>query len=561
MIMKNIILSSLIACLGILATYSCKGIYDNVEPFGGEKVYPAKFDTISGKVGFERVELDLMKAGRITGDQIYLGKASKTIVEYDKERIVIDSVVSWVNVPNLKVSKLYRFKVYTEDQYGNKSVPQEIALIPYTNTELGTIAVQSPRIFASPSTAVLDWAENISSILLTYCELEFSYEDQSGVVREGKRDVNPRIFAGNLKSGDEISVNVDYRVVPKVNGAEILDTVVLNQKVNFFMPSPTTTFLPAEVDILKKNGVTTFNAIGVADVKKLTFPIHTSSLQDLFYFSALDEIDLTGGTLFEMKTTSYNRNTVVATVGGGPFLPFVRRSGNMLEANARFLIDMLENSLVKKVKYVPYSLGIDHLLAPFVESGVVELVHTPNETDLPLPFFINGQLETAAWKIDLVTNPTTYPAGAGVRDVMKVTLRDRSASLIFKIPLGYQFNSELYPYLNFKVYAPDITSFPGVYDNYRKLWPRFMNRIWGYASNAEENAYGQELWQMGQHDTKLTDAQLGKWVDMKFDISQMKGKHNRVIVINIGGEPAITGGYKPAKDIIYHFANFRLSKN
>lgn len=556
--MKRIILFNVIVCLGILATYSCKDIYDNVESFGGEKVYPAKFDTISGKIGFERVELDLMKAGRITGDQIYLGKASKTIVEYDKERIIIDSVVSWVNIPNLKQSKLYRFRVYTEDKYGNKSVPQEIALIPYTNTEFGTIAVQSPRIFASPSAAVLDWAENISSILLTYCDLQFTYVDHSGTLREGKRDVNPRIFASNLKTGDEVNVDVDYRVVPKVNGVEILDTVILSQKISFLMPSPTTTFLPAEAEILKKNGITTFNEVGVANVKKLTFPVHTKSLQDLFYFTNLDEIDLTGGTLFEMTKTSYNRNGISATVGGGPFLPYVRRSGDMSEVNARFLIDLLENDLVKKVKYIPYSLGIDHLLTPFVESGKVELVQTSADADLPLAFFINGLLETAAWKIDLVTNPSTYPAGSGLENVMKVTIGDRSASLIFKIPLDYQFNSELYPYLKFKVFAPDKSFFPGVYDNYRAIWPRFMNRIWGFPT---ESPYGQELWQPGKNDNKLTDSQLGKWVDMKIDISPMKGKHNRVIVINIGGEPTISGGYKPAKDIVYHFANFRLSKN
>lgn len=556
--MKNIILWSLVACLGIFATYSCKGIYDNVEPFGGEKVYPAKFDTISGKVGFERVELDLMKAGRITGDQIYLGKASKTIVEYDKERIVIDSVVSWVNIPNLTKSKLYRFRVYTEDQYGNKSVPQEIALIPYTNSELGTIAVQSPRIFASPSAAVLDWADNISSILLTYCDLDFAYEDQFGVVSKGKRDVNPRIFAKNLKTGDEVNVDVDYRVVPKVNGVEILDTIVLSQRVSFFMPSSMTPFLPAEAEILKKNGVTTFNEVGVTNIKKLTFPIHTKTLQDLFYFTNLDEIDLTGGTLFEMTKTSYNRNAVVATVGGGPFLPYVRRSGDMSDVNARFLVDLLENDLVKKVKYIPYSLGIDHLLTPFVESGKVELVQTSADADLPSAFFINGLLEAALWKVDLDINPTTFPAGSDLRNVMKVTLRDRAASFIFKLPLDYQFNSELYPYLKFKVFAQDKSFFPGVYDNYRAIWPRFMNRIWGFPT---EHPYGQELWQPDKNANKLTDAQLGKWVDMKIDISQMKGKHNRVIVINIGGEPAITGGYKPAKDIIYHFANFRLSKN
>lgn len=556
--MKNIFIFSFVALIGLASIYSCKGIYDNVEPFGGERVYPAKFDTISGKIGFERVELNLMKAGRISSDQIYLGKASKTVVEYDKERIVIDSVVSWVNVPNLKISKLYRFKVYSEDQYGNRSVPQEIALIPYTSGELTTIAVQSPRVFASPSTAVLDWADKISSILLTYCDMTFSYQDKSGVTHKGFRDVNPRIFASNLNSGDEMKVDVNYRVVPKVNGVEILDTMVLNQKVSFYMPSPSTTFLPAEIDILKKNGVFSFNEIGVANVKKLTFPLHTKTLQDLFYFTNLDEIDLTGGTLFEMTSTSYNRNAVVATVGGGPFLSYVRRSGDMTEANARFLVDLLENNLVKKVKYIPYSLGIDHLLQPFVESGAVELVQTSSEADLPPAFFINGLLESAAWKIDLDTKPATYPAGANLRNVMKVTLRDRAASLIFKIPLDYQFNSELYPYLNFKVYAQDKSFFPGVYDNFRILWPRFMNTIFGLKT---ESPFGQELWQPTKGAIKLTDDQLGKWVDIKVDISQMKGKHNRIIVINIGGEPTITGGYKPTKDIIYHFANFRLSKN
>ena len=554
--MKKIIILSLLAWICVFTTYSCKKIYDNVETFGGERVYPAKFDTISGKIGFERVELNLMKVGRVPSGQIYLGKASKTIVEYDKERIVIDSVVSWVNVPNLTVSKLYRFKVYSEDQYGNRSVPQEIALIPYTKNELTTIAVQSPRIFASPSTAVLDWADKISSILLSYCDLEYSYVDQGGEIRKGKRDINPRIFTANLKSGDEVKVDVNYRVVPKVNGVEILDTVVLNQRINFYMPSPTTAFLPAEVDILKKNGISVFNAQGVANVKKLTFPIHTKTLQDLFYFSNLDEIDLTGGNLFEMTTTSYNRNSVVATVGGGPFLTSVRRLGNMTDANARFLVDLLENDLVKKVKYIPYSLGIDHLLQPFVASGKVELVDTGVDSDLPSAFFMSGGLEHAYLRINLTRDPTDAPAGTDLRNVLKVALVDRSASLLYMIPTDYQFNADLYPYLRFKVYAPDKSHFQGAYDPFRTIWPRFMNR--GFNFNGD-SPYGQGLWNTDKTANKLSDEQLGKWVDMKISLSEMKGKNNRVILINIGGEPGFA--YSPPKQIVYYFANFRLSKN
>ena len=180
--------------------------------------------------------------------------------------------------------------------------------------------------------------------------------------------------------------------------------------------------------------------------------IYTKTLQDLFYFSHLDEIDLTGGDMFEMNKTSYNRNSIVATVGGGPFLPFVRRSGDMADMNAQFLVDLLENNLVKKVKYIPHSMGIDHLLVPYIEPGVVELVKTSPEAYLPIPFFINGGLESAAWRIDLDTKPSTYPAGNDLKNVMKVTLHDRSASLIFKIPTDYQINSELYPYLKFRAF-------------------------------------------------------------------------------------------------------------
>lgn len=67
----------------------------------------------------------------------------------------------------------------------------------------------------------------------------------------------------------------------------------------------------------------------------------------------LDEVELTGGDLFQMKTISYNRNGIVATLGGGSFDPFARRVGDMPEVNAQFLVDLLANNLVKKVKYIP----------------------------------------------------------------------------------------------------------------------------------------------------------------------------------------------------------------
>src|SRR5690606_19725457 len=120
------------ALVAVILTASCEGMHDSLESYSGEIVYPAKYDTIVGHIGYERVEIDLMKAGRVPSSQIRLGKAQKTVVEYDDEVLVIDELVSWVNITGLQQPKLYRFRIYTIDEYGNKSVPQEIALIPFT---------------------------------------------------------------------------------------------------------------------------------------------------------------------------------------------------------------------------------------------------------------------------------------------------------------------------------------------------------------------------------------------------------------------------------------------
>ncbi|MBD1421845.1 hypothetical protein H8B21_09725 [Sphingobacterium chuzhouense] len=531
-------------------------MYDNLDPYSQESIYPAKYDTIVGYIGYERVEIELLKAGRIPSNRIYMGKAQKTVVEYDNKKVVIDSVVSWVNITGLTVSKLYRFKIYTEDEYNNKSVPQEIALIPYTQSELSTIAVQSPRVLASPTTAVLDWTSNMSSILLDYYDLSYSYTDNTGVKREGERKENPRIFAGNLNPGQQITIDVNYRVVPKVNGEPILDTVELHQPVVFNMPTASSLFQPAEPEVLIANGITTFSAEGVSTIRKLVFPVHTSSLQDLFYFSNLEEIDLTGGDIFEMKTISYNRNSVVATLGGGEFLPYVRRVGDMPDVNARFLIDLLENDLVRKVKYIPHSLGIDHLLTEYIQSGKVELVQTPQEALIPFKFLINGTVQAANWKIELEENPGSYPTGTDLINIIRAVPGDRSSAFAFILPPEYEFNAEEYKYLRFKVYAPDKASFNGTFAaNFQRLWPRFMNYLWAFST---ESSYGQQLWNTVANDYRIPDANLQQWYDMEVNLANMIGKHNRVIVINIGGEPS--GTFTVPKPIVYYFANFRLTK-
>lgn len=543
------------ALIAVILTASCEGMHDSLESYSGEIVYPAKYDTIVGHIGYERVEIDLMKAGRIPSSQIRLGKAQKTVVEYDDQVMVIDELVSWVNITGLNQSKLYRFLVYTIDEYGNKSVPQEIALIPFTASDVASLAVNSPRVLMSPSAAAIDWPNGLSSVLFDYQGLSYTYTDRDGVAREGERGQDSRFFIANLAPGEQTTVNVKYQVVPKINNTPILDPVIIEKPLQLNVPTGSAPFVPVERGVLEANGISVFTSDGVSQVEKLVYPLHANSLQDMFYFANLKEIDLTGGDLFDMTTLHYDRNGVQSTVGGGDFPPFVRKVGTIPSSNAQTLKDMLESGLLQKVRYIPNSLGLDALLAPYVETGVVELVDLPAEVLISPKFFVNGVVQAGAWRTDIVFPATDAPSGAGLENVLKATVRAKDASFVFALPPEYQFNVHEYRYLKFKVYAPQKSIFDGVYAPYQRLWPRFMNYMWAFSN---ESSFGQEYWAPSADQFRIPDASLQTWTDVTIDLSDALNRHNRIIVMNIGGEPSLT--FDPPADIVYYFANFRFAK-
>jgi hypothetical protein len=219
----------------MLFGYSCNDMYDNINDFvAEEKVYPGGFDRAEGLIGYERVEINLLDTGRIPASEIKLGKAKKTVIEYDREVLVIDSLCSWVNIEGLTLSRLYRFTIYTVDEYGDKSVPVETALIPYTAEDLATLLVPPPRIVYRPTETTVTWSENP---LMEYCELTFAYTDKSGVRRtDSQMGQRPSITLDNLELGSQVTVDVRYAAIPKVNNIPIIDTVYLENSLLLNIP-------------------------------------------------------------------------------------------------------------------------------------------------------------------------------------------------------------------------------------------------------------------------------------------------------------------------------------
>ncbi len=550
---KTTIISFFVLTFALL---SCDGMYDSLNDYSGEIIYPAKYDTVIGKIGFNRVEIDLLKAGRIPTSKIAMGKSKKTLVEYDDTTLVLDTVASWLNIKNLTSPKLYRFYIYTIDEYENKSVPQEIALIPYTESDLATLTVANPKITYSTTSAVLEW-ESLSSVLLDYIAMTCKYVDKNGKEQtiEVKEGESTRVTISNLEAKSTVNVDITYQVNPKIDGVNILDVLPVKRTVTLYIPDKDTPFSTIdEQSILEKNGIKTFTANGVKGIKKLVYPIITNSLQDIFYFPDLEELDLTGGDLFPTTSLTYKQGASnESTVGAKGILePFMRKVSPIASSKTLVLKELLEKNMLKKVTYIPHSMGIDDILEPYVKTGVVELVDMPETALISNDFILNETVQTTAWEIIKEYPAKDAPAGTG-KETYKITLKSKNSTFTIAIPKEYRFNTEVYKYLEMEVYSPPKSVLTGDYSKYNRLWLRTMNYLWAFTSHSD---FGQETWQ--DESYYLKDNELEKWTTIKFDISKMNDRHTRVIAINFGGEPSIT--FAPKTPIVYYISDMRFIK-
>jgi hypothetical protein len=198
------------------------------ESVPNETVYAGKFDNSPiGKVGYERVEITLKKAGQIPSSQ-NMGRATKTFVKYGADSLVVDSVCSLLKINGLKEQNTYRFLISSMDEYGSKSVPVEVSLTPFTATDEEYLVIPAPVIIHNTTTTTVQWNTPITTNSLKYVGLTYSYTDNSGALVEDSRPATPEqpalLSLPNVPSMG-VTVNISYRVIPKVSSVQILDTI------------------------------------------------------------------------------------------------------------------------------------------------------------------------------------------------------------------------------------------------------------------------------------------------------------------------------------------------
>jgi hypothetical protein len=208
--------------IGIVAAMcSCSdNIYDNIrEMVDSEIIYPAGYDQYYVKAtgGVERVVIDLMATRE---ENPYLPRAVRTVVEYGTERKVFEPARSWVNVTDITVAQVYKFKIYTEDKYGNPSKPVEINGKPYSDDEKNALMILN-TVSSSASIAA------INSITLpdlyTMSSVTASYTDGSNN-KQVEEFYTPIFILSNLPIGATTKVNLTYHLLP-ISSVDMVDVV------------------------------------------------------------------------------------------------------------------------------------------------------------------------------------------------------------------------------------------------------------------------------------------------------------------------------------------------
>ncbi|GHT23177.1 hypothetical protein FACS189430_06040 [Bacteroidia bacterium] len=217
----------------VVAMYSCNDdIYNNItEMVDSEKIYPTGYNqqNVVARSGENRVEIDLY-GSRLNAAEMakIMPKAKKTVVEYGDVQLVIDSVCSWVNVTNLTVPNSYRFVIYTENEWGDKSIPVTVHQKPFTSVDRDALLfTASSTASATVSLIVCGTAPD----LYTFFGASYSYTDKDNIPRSGQTK-DSKFILTNLSPGASTTVNIACHLLPIgaidtvwVNGAVTVKTI------------------------------------------------------------------------------------------------------------------------------------------------------------------------------------------------------------------------------------------------------------------------------------------------------------------------------------------------
>jgi hypothetical protein len=524
--------------LCILGSVACSDMNELGDRFldKEETLYAEKVDSAGANTGFKRIEIRAyVKSQRVDFVRVYLtmnAKADSSDIQVGNRSGVFSRII--VDMPAFE----YLFKLVSFDKYGNRSLPYELSGKVVGDNFTNMLANRPlSSVNISGSNITIGWGGPPSYALWS----EVTYVNTSGQTIKLVIPVDETSTVINDFGGGRPKYITLF--MPDEHSIDTLRTDASNL------------IIFNEPGILAANGVTAPTDALIDGTTSLTYPFTTKSFADLVYFPNLRTLDLTGAG---QKTPVYTFNNVTpkSAVGGCDYLPFMAKMNTETVAGISTLTSLIDAGQITKVRYYAGTMGLDDALAPYVSSGIVELVATPADVLVPYELYADAGVQDIPYcTVELTYPATDAPNAAGLQNIYKVKFVKSRPTIIFALPRELMFNPQEYRYLKMKIHTP-VKSLVDLYPNnkYRRAWFRFMNNIW-----AESSIAGQQYWDL----TKIfADEEMDKWVDVSIDLNTAVGRKNRAIWIGLNLEEGSDNNTFVFNDnIVYYFADIRFSKN
>jgi hypothetical protein len=479
------------------------------------------------------------------------------------------------------VEGYYSFTAYTVDKDGHRSIitsswPENTQI--YGDAFIGTLStrgVAKTEMLADGNLRV-SWLEKPADLVLSTS----LYMDEYGEIRTDTAFKSRMLYSlvtytdatGTARTDTVFNTTAtsNLAVSKKLNPFSVRSIF----RIGLDTASTVNTFYPSiiEKEILAANGLVELTAESAENITALTFPLGFESwtLQDLYFFPNLEELDLTQGT-DELPVLTYSNNSVSSVVGGGPWLNCA--SGYMTDNNVNIIVNLLASGQLKKVKYRRNSYpNLDAKLEAYsdaVEWSPAEPL--PNEIMIPNSLRVDYRVENSAKSatVNYGDDATWVPAAivakrgnVAMRNVYKVTVTAQNSTVAFSLPLNLQFPLSPYGTLKADVYIQQDNNDGSDYEWMKGPYSRYSgHKTVKVTGQTELSSFPSHSPYSYSNSTGATfpEDQLGTWQPLSWNISGYASGHVRVISLQMG-EDGATWPLPSGKTLTYYFANLRFTK-
>ncbi|MCL3779546.1 carbohydrate-binding protein [Prolixibacteraceae bacterium JC049] len=287
--------SLIIIALLSLFVWACDDMHDNYKDYVKERIYPGKVDSIRVYVGYQKAYF-----GWETPTD---AKSKKIVVKYGKDSIVTASNIDTLIIPNLTSGSGYEFEIFSVDEFWNSSVKSYKTMLPVSDIWVqNNMLVPNPKFKPADGvhtdSLLVKWSALSNDFMYYVGDLSYTLKKGEATISEGKgmandwKNGNESLKIKNLDITAQYSIDYKMKMIPRVSGKNIVDTVTISKSIQFV---PKDYQLPPMYLLIQSKGwdANSFIAVNAVSegVYRGTFELKYGDNMRLFKTAAMDAED------------------------------------------------------------------------------------------------------------------------------------------------------------------------------------------------------------------------------------------------------------------------------